>query len=185
MATIDDKIKQFKKEIGEAVLTGQQQRVYDTFVRTSGKPVLFTVTDKNGNTVKFQIFPDRPQEGSQHILLKHFHGRTGNVSAFDILSICDTVQFGDIVINDKNHICYKWKRTSGGKTVITSLKIIKSGYILKSFYSEVEKKISCPRLSFSPQSSARGGKSPRLGASDKKSAAKVTKKSKPKSKTKK
>ncbi len=140
MATIDDKIKQFKKEIGEAVLTGQQQRVYDTFVRTSGKPVLFTVTDKNGNTVKFQIFPDRPQEGSQHILLKHFHGRTGNVSAFDILSICDTVQFGDIVINDKNHICYKWKRTSGGKTVITSLKIIKSGYILKSFYSEVEKK---------------------------------------------
>lgn len=168
MALIDDKIKQFKLEVGDAVLSDIQKKIFDIFVRKSGNAVPFTVIDKLGNKVRFFVYTNRISEGTQHILLKHFHGKEGSVSAFDILSICDTIKFGDMVVNDNKHICYTWERESGGKKIVTSLKIIKAGYILKSFYSEDIKKTPRRRLSSSPKNGARGSKSPRLGANNKK-----------------
>lgn len=135
MATIEDKIKQFRAEVGNRTLTPEQQELFRVFCRTGGKPHRFVVTDTEGRSINLYVSSDKTSDGTQHILLRHFGTKRGRVTAGEILNMLDVVRKGDRVAGDATHYAYKLTRKSNGVLYTVGVKINKNTHRIKSFYS--------------------------------------------------
>lgn len=132
--SLPEKIEAFKKEVGDRVLTEEQQRVYRVFTRLKGKPIDFAITDKNGARARFNIYCDKADCGTQHILTRHYKTDIGRVTAMEILNLCDVIRKGD-PYKSKAYTVYKYTRTAGDVTYRIILRLSGNG-LLKSFYSD-------------------------------------------------
>ena len=134
MALIDDRIAQFRAEVGDRELTEEQNRVFETFCRTKGKLKRIYTTDSNGNFVTIMFPSDDENEGTQHVLLKHYKTNRGSVTALEILNLMDVVRNG-AKGSDENHIIYSMEKFRGKIKFTIAVKVVKKGNIFKSFYS--------------------------------------------------
>lgn len=134
MNLIQQKIEQFKNDLKHYRMDEEQQRLYQTFIRTKGHPVVFTITDKNGKTIKFKIRSDIEKEGTQHILLDHYNEEDGRVTAIEIISMLDVIKKGT-PYNSGKSIIYKIEKNYGGVVYRICVKITGGTPVLKSFYS--------------------------------------------------
>lgn len=138
MALIDDRIAQFRAEVGDRELTEEQNRVFETFCRTKGKLKRICTTDGNGDSVTIMFPSDDENEGTQHVLLKHYKTNRGSVTAMEILNLMDVVRCGNRV-EDGNHIIYCVEKYQGRIKFTFAVKVAKRGNIFKSFYSDRQK----------------------------------------------
>lgn len=185
MATIDDKIKQFKKEIGNRVLNEKQGKIYHAFTKTNGSATYLNVIDKDSRAIRIKIYSNKVDNGSQHILVNHYKEPVYWVTANEILNLYRIVEVGEHY-RSRGYTVYHRTYSNGNANISTVLKFKEEDNeaVLKSFYSDREKtkglsQPACSSPRRGPHRKSGGGAKPR------KSAAKVTKKSKPKSKTKK
>ncbi len=138
MALIDEKIALFKAEVGDRDLTDEQKRVFETFCRTKGKLKSISTTDNSGTLITMKFPSDDENEGTQHVLLKHYKTNRGTVTAMEILNMMEVVRCGNRE-DDGNHIVY-WEEKYNGRIKYTfAVKVAKSGNIFKSFYSDRHK----------------------------------------------
>lgn len=112
----------------------RQKRLYKSFIRTSGNPSSFSAIDKEGEIVKFKLRSDSTTEGTQHILLKHYNGIVGRVTAIEIISMFDVIEKGK-KHNSVKHTIYTLERKYRRNSLIVCLKITSGNAVLKSFYS--------------------------------------------------
>ena len=132
---LEKKTEQFVAEIGKRKLTSEQERVYNAFVYRRSKPYKFSVNDNYGDTIRFTLYTNKSDDGVIHILTKHYQGRTGSVTAVEILDFCDIIRLGEISIR-QNEITYKLKKNNTTYSLIVGLKKTQTGdNVLKSFYS--------------------------------------------------
>ena len=134
MALIDDRIAQFRAEVGNRELTEEQNRVFETFCRTKGKLKRICTADGNGGPVTIMFPSDDENEGTQHVLLKHYKTNRGAVTALEILNLMDVVRNGSME-SDENHIIYSMEKFRGKIKFTIAVKVVKKGNIFKSFYS--------------------------------------------------
>ncbi len=81
------------------------------------------------------MFPsDDENEGTQHVLLKHYKTNRGSVTALEILNLMDVVRNG-AKGSDENHIIYSMEKFRGKIKFTIAVKVVKKGNIFKSFYS--------------------------------------------------
>ncbi len=133
--TITSKIAQFVSEIGKRKLTQEQERIYNAFVFRRAKPYKFSVIDNYGNTIRFTLYTNKRDDGVIHILTKHYQGKIGRVTAFEILNFCDVIRKGEMSARN-NEITYKLTKCGTTYTLTVGLKRTQTGEnVLKSFYS--------------------------------------------------
>ena len=132
MALIDDRIAQFRAEVGDRELTEEQNRVFETFCRTKGKLKRICTTDSNGDSITIMFPSDDENEGTQHVLLKHYKTNRGSVTALEILNLMDVVRNKG---SDESHIIYSMEKFRGKIKFTIAVKVVKKGNIFKSFYS--------------------------------------------------
>ena len=150
MALIDEKIAQFKSEIGDMKMSEEQQIVFDLFCRTKGKPKRINTSDKDGAKVSFLVHSDKYSEGSQHVMLKHYRGKVGHVTAFEIIDMLDVVKKSKCVV--RNFVTsYRLVRELGGVKYSLVLKMTTHVHVFKSFYSNRTNKKSLLNIQ-NPQS---------------------------------
>lgn len=164
------KIEDFKNEIGEMVLNEEQKKIYDAFTKVQGRKIYVTVCDSENTILKILL---ESQTEVKKILLKHYKGSKGIVTASEILNMFDVVRTGDKYFNLGNYV-YTKVYTKGGKRYRTVLKIFNNGSdaVLKSFNTKDEETKTVP----SNRPSTRGKNRP--AAKSKRTTAKVTKKNK-------
>ena len=75
MALIDDRIAQFRAEVGDMELTEEQKKIFNAFTKKNGAATFLNVTDKDGRNVRIKIYSNKTKTGSQHILINHFGTR--------------------------------------------------------------------------------------------------------------
>ncbi|MBO7481200.1 MAG: hypothetical protein J6T63_03720 [Bacteroidales bacterium] len=138
MALIDEKIALFKTDVGNRELNEEQKRVFDTFCRTKGKLKSISTTDNTGTSLVVKFPSDDENEGTQHVLLKHYKTNRGSVTAMEILNLMDVVRCGNRV-EDGNHIIYCVEKYQGRIKFTFAVKVAKRGNIFKSFYSDRQK----------------------------------------------
>lgn len=132
---LDTKTESFKKELDYSHLNDEQKRIYNAFVFRRAKPYRFAVIDAFGNTVRFILYTNKKDDGVLHILGKHYKGTIGNVTAFEIVNICDVIRKGEIISNGKS-ITYTLTMGSSVLKLVVGLKRSNTGEnVLKSFYS--------------------------------------------------
>lgn len=127
--------RNFVLEIGNRRLSEEQFRIYNAFVFRKRGVYKFCVDDKYGNTIRFLMHTNKRDDGVVHILKKHYDGKTGHVSAIEILKFLDVIRKGDLYAN-QNAITYTMLKEGKNYSLIIGLK--KTGTeknILKSFYS--------------------------------------------------
>ena len=134
MSLIQEKIKQFKKDLKGYPMDERQKRLYKSFIRTSGNPSSFSAIDKEGKIVKFKLRSDSTTEGTQHILLKHYRGFIGKVTAIEIISMFEVIEKGNKA-KDSKSITYTMKKNYPKGSLIVGIKITAGQAVLKSFYS--------------------------------------------------
>lgn len=134
MSLIQEKIKQFKKDLKGYPMDERQKRLYKSFIRTNGHPTLFSTIDKYGDVVKFKLQSDSTTEGTQHILLKHYNGIVGRVTAIEIISLFNVIEKGE-KHNGIKHTTYTLERKYKRNSLIVCIKITSGSAVLKSFYS--------------------------------------------------
>ena len=140
MPTIQQKIEQFKAEIGTRQLNVEQQRVYNAFVYRRVKPYKFVVNDRYGNTIRFTLYTNKTSDGVVHILMKHYRGEIGCVTAWEVLNFCDIIRNGELKTSNSG-LTYCWIKGANVYTLKVGLKVTKTDEnILKSVYSN--KKVS-------------------------------------------
>ena len=139
MATDLDKITQnFINEIGDIQLNEEQRRIYNAFVYRRRKPYKFSVTDKYDNTIRFILPTNNTREGVVHILIKHYNGMLGKVSANEILNFVDIIRNGNLTVGN-NTMTYIHKSNGVNYSLIVGIKETPASNILKSFYSDKNK----------------------------------------------
>ena len=140
MPTLQQKIEQFKAEIGTRQLNVEQQRVYNAFVYRRVKPYKFVVNDRYGNTIRFTLYTNKNDDGVVHILSRHYKSRVGEVTALEILNFCDIIRNGELKTSNSG-LTYCWIKGANVYTLKVGLKVTKTAEnILKSIYSN--KKVS-------------------------------------------
>lgn len=132
--SIEDKIETFVKEVGCRALNDEQKRVYKIFTKTKGRPMRFSIIDQAGNTVSFNIYCDKKDCGTQHILMKHYKSAMGRVTAMEILNLCDIIRNGKRYKSNA-YTVYKYKYIKRKVTYKVALRLTAKG-LLKSFYSD-------------------------------------------------
>lgn len=133
---IKRKTNEFCEEVKCFNLTEENKRVYNAFVYRRAKPYKFEIVDKYNNTIRFVLCTNKLDDGVLHILLKHYQGNVGKVSAYEILNFCDVIRKGEVNVNDNNMI-YTYKQNGQIFILIVALKRSTTGTnILKSFYSD-------------------------------------------------
>ena len=137
MALIDDRITQFRAEIGDRELTEEQRKIFNAFCKKGGASTFVNVTDYLGNKVRLKIVSYDPSIGSQHILLSHYKTEVGNVTATEILNLCDIVKYGESYISGI-YTVYRKQYENNGVLYRTVVKVSKEKgtSLLKSFYSD-------------------------------------------------
>ena len=138
MSQIVEKIKQFQKELENYKMSEQQRRMFNSFCRTKGAPVVFTTFDRYGEKVKLKLYTDKPNEGTQHILLKHYKSAVGRVTAIEIISMLEVIEKGE-KSKANNGILYTLSKNYHGVKYIINVKLTGGGNVLKSFYSDRKK----------------------------------------------
>ena len=81
---IKRKTNEFCEEVKCFNLTEENKRVYNAFVYRRAKPYKFEIVDKYNNTIRFVLCTNKLDDGVLHILLKHYQGNVGKVSAYEI-----------------------------------------------------------------------------------------------------
>ena len=137
MTAVEQKIAMFRSEVGSRELTEEQQRIYNVFTRTKGVS-RFTITDGYGDSVRFKVDPSKFSDGPQHILVKHYRGIEGRVTATEIINLCEVIRKGTRR-KTSTHITYQLTKNVGGNRLILALKITRNDLVLKSFYSNRRK----------------------------------------------
>ena len=133
---IKRKTNEFCEEVKCLNLTEENKRVYNAFVYRRAKPYKFEIVDKYNYTIRFVLCTNKLDDGVLHILLKHYQGVVGKVSAYEILIFCDVIRKGEVNVNDNNMI-YTYKQNGRIFKLIVALKRSNTGTnILKSFYSD-------------------------------------------------
>ena len=132
---IDRKTEAFKRELNYDKLNDEQKRIYNAFVFRRAKPYKFSVNDAYGNTIRFNLYTTKRDDGVLHIMGKHYMGTIGSVTAKEIVGFCDVIRYGEITSNGTN-IIYTLQRGRNVLRLIVALKKSKTGVnVLKSFYS--------------------------------------------------
>ena len=139
MATIEDKIRMFRKEVNTGKLTSEQLAVYNIFTKSKGHPAHLSVLDSQNRVVPLVVPVGRYSEGCGHILLKHYNEPVGRVTASEILNMLKVIKQGRRTDDGHGHYDYRLKRKAGGVEYTLGVKITKKGDILKSFYSDRRK----------------------------------------------
>lgn len=135
MATIEDKIKQFKSEVGNKPLSTEQAKIYNAFTKVNGKKVAVSVIDCEGVVLKVTLIPSKEVK---KILLKHYRTSDGTVTANQILRMFDVVRTGSKRKSQGNVVYSKVFRKNGVE-YRTVVKIFPNGKdaVLKSFHSTI------------------------------------------------
>lgn len=133
--TIEDKIKQFKAEVGSRALTPEQGKLYYAFTKKNGKDVKINVVDSYGVALRVTV---ESSKEVRKILTKHYRTGNGTVTAMQILNMFDTVRSGEKYSSQGNTV-YRKTRSKDGVTYHTVVKIFSNGHdaVLKSFYSTI------------------------------------------------
>lgn len=118
---IERKTKDFCEEIKHIKLTEENKRIYNAFVYKRAKPYKFEIIDKYSNTIRFVLCTNKLDDGVLHILLKHYQGKVGSVSAFEILNFCEVIRNGEISVNE-NTMVYTLKQNGQTFKLIVALK---------------------------------------------------------------
>lgn len=139
MRNLEDKIKEFRAEVGDRELTPVEQDVYDVCCRTKGHPIHWQILDRQNRTVRLTILFGRTSEGPAHILLKHYNEPVGRVTAIEILNMLRCITEGRRYDDGRGHYDYRLKKKRGDVEYTLGVKIAKNGDILKSFYSNRRK----------------------------------------------
>lgn len=134
MTNLEKKIAAFKREAGsKEQYNVEQQKIYTAFTRKNGRPIRVEVIDCSG--IKMKISLDSTTEVKK-ILLKHYKGKEGRVTADEILRMFDVVRYGH---KKSNHGNFEYTLTfdRGKFTYFTIVKLFPNGEdaILKSFYT--------------------------------------------------
>ena len=116
-------------------LKGIIPKVYAAFTKTKGRPISIHVSDLNNRIVSFKLDPTKRSDGPQHILLKHYNSRIGQVTALEIINMCEVIQMGERDDSEASRLCYYLTKKENGITYTLCLKIGKKDNYLKSFYS--------------------------------------------------
>ena len=117
-------------------MTEENKRIFNAFVYKRSKPYKFEIIDKYSNTIRFVLCTNKLDDGVLHILLKHYQGKIGSVSATEILNLCEVIRNGEISVKE-NTMVYTLKQNGQIFKLIVALKKSKTGTnILKSFYSD-------------------------------------------------
>ena len=133
---IERKTNEFCEEVKNLKLTEENKRVYNAFVYKRSKPYKFEVVDRYNNTIRFVLCTNKLDDGVLHILLKHYQGVVGKVSAYEILNFCDVIRKGEVNVNE-NNMTYTYKQNGQIFKLVVALKRSNTGTnILKSFYSD-------------------------------------------------
>ena len=119
--TIEEKIEAFKKEVGKRTLTDEQQRIYKAFTRLKGKAVAISVIDKTGKRISFKIYSDKRDCGTRHILERHYKTPTQDLTALEILNLCDIIRRGE-PYKSKAYTVYKYVFNYGKVTLRATLR---------------------------------------------------------------
>lgn len=162
--TIEEKIEAFKKEVGKRTLTDEQQRIYKAFTRLKGKAVAISVIDKTGKRISFKIYSDKRDCGTRHILERHYKTPTQDLTALEILNLCDIIRRGE-PYKSKAYTVYKYVFNYGKVTLRATLRLSGNG-LLKSFYSNRGMKGYKKKLSAISGSSCKQGALRKNGAGD-------------------
>ena len=128
----------FITEVGDTQLNDEQKRIYNAFVYRRRKPYKFSVVDKYGNTIRFILPTSNKREGVVHILMKHYNGKVGQVTASEILCFLEVIRKGNLTA-ENNTMTYKYNLNNVCYSLIVGIKETPSNNILKSFYSDKEK----------------------------------------------
>ena len=105
MTNLEKKIAAFKREAGDKEqYSVEQQRLYYVFTKARGKELHFALTDCEG--VRLNVYVD-PADEVQKILLKHYRGKKGTVTAREILNMFDVVRTGAKRFEDGKYIYQK------------------------------------------------------------------------------
>ena len=128
----------FITEVEDIQLSDEQKRIYNAFVYRRRKPYKFSVVDKYGNTIRFILPTNNKREGVVHILLKHYNGNVGHVTASEILNFLEIIRKGNLTA-ENNTMTYKYNLNNVCYSLIVGIKETPSNNILKSFYSDKEK----------------------------------------------
>lgn len=131
---LEGKIAEFRREIGDRELVGDEKTVFDAFCRTKGHDVHWEILDRQNRYVHLVVKFGRTSEGPAHILLKHYNEPVGRVTAIEILDMLHVVTEGRRY-DGHGHYEYRLKRKRGNVEYVLGVKIAKEGDILKSFYS--------------------------------------------------
>lgn len=134
--TVDQKIQKFIRELNGVSLDDTQAKIYYMFVRNGGHPVNISVNDKNGETVRFRIYGGKDGEGSEHILKRHYCNSRGEVSALEIINLCEVIRKGE---KHRQLGCdvYEYRKHNRSAKLTTVLKVlVDDRKVLKSFYSD-------------------------------------------------
>ena len=129
------KINLFIDEVGTMEFTPEQAKIYAAFTKTKGRPISIRVSDPNNKIVSFKLDPTKRSDGPQHILLKHYNSRIGQVTALEIINMCEVIQMGKRDDSEASRLCYYLTKKENGVTYTLCLKLGKKDNYLKSFYS--------------------------------------------------
>ena len=134
--TVKDKITLLKAEIGDRVLTGNQLKIYRAFTKMTGRPTTIETIDGNGDMIRFKIYSNKNDDGTIHILQKHYKTNIGYVSAREIVNLCSVIEHCKKT-RSRNSTVYTLVKSNNRTRLKTALKIVVGkDYILKSFYSD-------------------------------------------------
>lgn len=136
MTNVQRKIEAFKREAGaKDKYNTEQQKIYTAFTKENGKDITITLTDCEG--VKLKVLLKSADE-VQKILLKHYKGKKGTVTAKEILNMFDVVRTGKKQFNIGNYV-YRKRYVRNGSVYFTVIKLFANGKdaVLKSFHSNI------------------------------------------------
>ena len=135
MSLIDDRIAQFRAEVGDRELTEEQRKIFNAFTKKNGSLVRIHIVDVEG--VSLRVSMDSSAEVKK-VLTKHYCTPDGTVTAVQILDMFDTVRTGRKYMSMGN-IIYEKAWTCDGALYFTVLKVFSNGKdaVFKSFYSTI------------------------------------------------
>lgn len=133
---LEQRIAQFKEEIGSRPLNEEQKKIFAAFTKVNGSKIYVHAVDCEGVVLKVLL---ESSGEVKKILLKHYKGTEGTVSANDILNMFHVVRTGDKQFSSGNYVYTKFIYRKGKRYRVV-LKIHDNGTdaVLKSFNTKDE-----------------------------------------------
>ncbi len=133
---VDEKIRQFKAEVGNRQLNPEQAKVYHAFTKKNGKDVYVHVADCDGVVLKITL---ESSKEVRKILLRHYKTNNGTVTAIQILNMFNVVRYASRKYDSQGNTVYERLQKRNGIKYHTVIKIFSNGNdaVLKSFHSSI------------------------------------------------